>query len=322
MGIPANAPPFDSEPPAAMQHSLKPGFHLESSSAHRLGRRVALMGVIFSGLLAILNIAVGLSTGSTSVTAAGFEFAGDVIASAAVMLGMMYAARPPDENHPYGHGRSEILAGLLVGMILTTAGVGICFRSLDRVGAAHPPPGMIGVWALLITIAVKGGLTWTKFHYGRRIGSASLLADAWNDAVDILAALAALTALGLTLSDPERFLSADHFGGAAVGLIVIFTGFRIVWDTALELMDTMPAEPVMRAIRAAALSVPGALGVEKCFARKTGLRYHVDLHLEVAPHLSVFDSHEIAGQVRSRIREKVPTVEDVLIHVEPAKLVR
>jgi cation diffusion facilitator family transporter len=278
------------------------------------------MGVLGSGVLSVLNIGIGLSTGSTSVTAAGFEFASDVIASGAVMLGMLYAARPPDANHPYGHGRSEILAGLLVGMILVAAGVGICLRSLDQVGLHHDPPGALGVYALFITIAVKGGLTWVKFHYGRRIGSASLIADAWNDAVDILAAVVAVSALGLTLTDPERFLAADHFGGAAVGQIVIFTGFRVVWDTALELMDTMPAEPVMRAIREAALGVPGALGVEKCFARKTGLRYHVDLHLEVAPHLSVFDSHEIAGQVRRRIREKVPTVEDVLIHVEPAPL--
>lgn len=299
-----------------MQH----GPTLESNASHRLGRRVALLGMLGSGLLAVLNIAIGLTTGSTSVTAAGFEFAGDVFASGAVMLGMLYAARPPDANHPYGHGRSEILAGLLVGMILIGAGVGICLRSLQQVGLEHGPPGGIGVYALFITIVVKGGLTWMKFHFGRRIGSASLIADAWNDAVDILAALVALTALGLTLSDPQRFLAADHFGGAAVGLIVIFTGFRVVWDTALELMDTMPAEPVMDAIREAALSVPGALGVEKCFARKTGLRYHVDLHLEVAPYLSVFDSHEIAGQVRSSIRAKVPTVEDVLIHVEPANL--
>lgn len=299
-----------------MQH----GPTLESASSLRVGRRVALAGVVGSGLLSVLNITIGLTTGSTSVTAAGFEFASDVIASGAVMLGMHLASRPPDANHPYGHGRSEILAGLLVGMILVAAGMGICLRSLQQVGLHHDPPGVIGIYALFVTIGVKGLLTWTKFHFGRRIGSASLIADAWNDAVDILAALAALTALGMTLSDPERFLSADHFGGAAVGLIVIFTGFRVVWDTALELMDTMPAEPVMQAIREAALSVPGALGVEKCFARKTGLRYHVDLHLEVAPQLSVFDSHEIAGQVRRRIREKVPTVEDVLIHVEPAPL--
>src|SRR5690242_15391870 len=272
---------------------MPPGPTTHSSGSHHLGRRVALAGVLGSGVLSILNIAVGLSSGSTSVTAAGFEFAGDVIASGAVMLGMMYASRPPDANHPYGHGRSEILAGLLVGMILVSAGVGICLRSLERVGVAHQPPSGIGIWALLITIAIKGGLTWTKFHYGRNIGSASLLADAWNDAVDILAAGVAVIALGLTISDPSRFLSADHFGGAAIGVVMIFTGFRIVWDTGLELMDTMPDEPLLKAIREAALSVPGALGVEKCFARKTGLRYHVDLHLEVAPQLSVFDSHEI-----------------------------
>lgn len=292
-----------------------------SIDPHSLGRRVALAGVMGSGLLAVLNIVVGIMARSTSVTATGVEFAGDVLASTVVMLGMIYASRPPDANHPYGHGRSEILAGLLVGMILCAAGVGICIRSVQRISVDHEPPDSIAIWPLLITLVIKGILTSLKFHYGRNISSAGLLADAWNDAVDIVAALVALAALGLTLTDPQRFLAADHLGGFAVGLIVIFTGFRVVWNTALQLMDTMPDEPMMRAIRSAALDVPGALGVEKCFARKTGLRYHVDLHLEVDPSLTVRASHEIAARVRHRIREQLPAVADVLIHVEPASAV-
>ncbi|MBI4442076.1 MAG: cation transporter [Acidobacteria bacterium] len=284
----------------------------------QLGKRIAVLGIVGSGLLAVLNIVTGVLARSTSVTAIGVEFAGDVLASAVVLFGMMVASRPPDENHPYGHGRSEMLAGLLVGLILLLAGLGICVRSLQAIGNVHEPPSGYGVWPLILAIVVKGILTGVKFRFGRRIQSASLVADAWNDAVDILSALAALTALGLTLLNPARFLDADHFGGFTVGLIVIFTGFRVVRDTSLQLMDTMPNESLMAAIRDAALSVPGALGVEKCYARKTGLQYHVDLHLEVDPNLSVQASHEIATLVRFRIREKLPTVADVLVHVEPA----
>ena len=233
----------------------------------QLGKRIAFFGVMGSGLLAVLNIIIGLLARSTSVVAIGVEFTGDVLASTVVLLGMTVASRPPDADHPYGHGRSETLAGLLVGLILLMAGVGICVRSLQAVGALHPPPSAYGVWPLILAIVVKGILTGVKFRFGRRIQSAALVADAWNDAVDILSALAALTALGLTLLDPVRFLAADHFGGFTVGLIVIFTGFRVGWDTSLQLMDTMPEEPLMAAIRDAALSVPGALGVEKCFAR-------------------------------------------------------
>jgi divalent metal cation (Fe/Co/Zn/Cd) transporter len=101
-------------------------------------------------------------------------------------------------------------------------------------------------------------------------------------------------------------------------LIVVSTGLRVFRDTALQLMDTMPDENLMAQIRATASTVPGVLGVEKCFARKTGLRYHVDLHLEVDPEMTVRQSHEIATNVRLRIRQRLNWVADVLVHVEPA----
>jgi cation diffusion facilitator family transporter len=103
-----------------------------------------------------------------------------------------------------------------------------------------------------------------------------------------------------------------------VGLIVVFTGIRVSRDTVLQLMDTMPEEPLMNQIRAAAMAVPGVRGVEKCFARKTGLRYHVDLHLEVDPEMTVRQSHDIAHQVRLQVVERLDWVADVLVHVEPA----
>jgi divalent metal cation (Fe/Co/Zn/Cd) transporter len=111
--------------------------------------------------------------------------------------------------------------------------------------------------------------------------------------------------------------AADHWGGFGVGLFVIFFGISVVRETALQLMDTMPEGLRMDEIREVALRVPGALGIEKCFARKTGLRYHVDLHLEVDPSLTVRDSHDIATAVRSALRRDVEWVEDVLVHVEP-----
>jgi cation diffusion facilitator family transporter len=145
-----------------------------------------------------------------------------------------------------------------------------------------------------------------------------LTADAWNDAVDILSGVVALTALGLTLYNSQEFGAADLYGGFAVGLIVIFTGIRVTRDTALLLMDTMPDERLINTIRAVAHQVPGVEGVEKCFARKTGLQYHVDLHLEVDPNITVRESHDIAEQVRQRIKRDLPWVADVLVHVEPA----
>jgi cation diffusion facilitator family transporter len=283
-----------------------------------IGRRVALAGIASSAVLATLNIVVGLITHSTSVIATGVEFAGDVLASTVVLLAMIVAIKPPDENHPYGHGRIETLAGFVVGLILAAGGVGICWNSLQAVGEPHPAPSMPAILVLVFAIVVRSAMSIVKFRVGRRIQSTALVADAWNDTVDILAATAALTAVGLAMYDSSRFLVADHYGGFAVGIVVIVTSVRVLRDASFELMDTMPSGERIERVRSTALEVAGVRGVDKTFARKTGFRYHVDLHIEVDPHLSVAEAHALAGQVRSRLREQLGWVADVLVHVEPA----
>ena len=205
-------------------------------------------------------------------------------------------------------------------MILIASGSLIAFRSLQLAWGSQHTPAAYAVWPLLASIAVKSAMSLTKWRLGRRIRSAALSADAWHDTVDILSGTVALIAVGITLADPTRFAAADHLGGSAVGLIVIFVGLRVVRDTTLQLMDTMPDPQAMQSIREAGLSVPGALGIEKCYARKTGLQWHVDLHLDVDPALSVYESHRIATEVRARIRQKLDWVADVLVHVEPHML--
>ena len=283
-------------------------------------RRVAVAGIAISGFLAFFNILVGALAESTSVLAIGLEFAGDVLTSSVVLFGLRVASRPADDDHPYGHGRFETLSAFIVGTILLAGGVGICISSLQAIGAVHAPPGAGAVASLAVAIALRALMSVLKFRIGRRSGSAALVADAWNDAVDILSAGGALTAVALSNYDPARFLAADHYGGFVVGMIVAGTGIRVMRDASLDLVDTMPPEHFTRALEAVAVSVPGVVGVEKRFARKTGLQYHVDLHIEVDPQLTVAASHDIASEVRITLKRDLPWVADVLVHVEPAGL--
>ena len=283
----------------------------------RVGRAVALAGIAASAVLSALNITVGLYVQSSSVFATGVEFAGDVLASAVVLLGLIVAGKPADENHPYGHGRIESLAAFVVGLILVAGGIGVCWNALRAVGHHHAPPSNLAMIVLVIAVVVRGTMSALKFRIGRRIGSGSLVADAWNDAVDILGAVVALVAVWLAARG-DRFLAADHYGGFAVGVIVIATGIRVIRDATLELVDTMPDADRVAQLRGVAGSVPGVAGVDKAFARKTGFTWHVDIHVEVDPAMTVAASHEIAGAVRRRVRAEVPWVADVLVHVEPA----
>jgi len=284
----------------------------------QIGQRVAIAGMVVSGTLAVIKITAGMMGHSTAVVADGLESTADVFASGLVLFALTVAAMPADWNHPYGHGRVETLSGLLIGFLLAMGGMAISVNALRNIGTAHPPPARFVIWPLIASAALKAVLFSVKFHYGKKIRSAALTADAWNDCVDILSAVAALIAVSIALGAPERFQAADHWGGVAVGLIVVFTGLRIAHDTALQLMDTMPDDATMSEIREVALTVPGVRGVEKCFARKTGLQYHVDLHLEVDPDITVRQSHEIATEVRIAIKEVLHWVADVLVHVEPA----
>jgi len=287
-------------------------------ASYRTARRVTLVGVGVSVALACSHVVIGLLAHSTSVVATGVEFAGDVLASSIVLVGMGVAARPADDNHPYGHGRFETLSALVVGAILALGGLSICYQSLQSIGASHPPPGVAAAAALGAAIVLRGIMSTMKFRIGRRLGSSALLADAWNDAVDILSAVAALTAVALANYDPVRFLAADHYGGFVVGIVVVLTSMRILRDASLDLVDTMPAPTLTGAISTVAKSVPGVQGVDKVYARKTGLQHHVDLHIEVWPTLTVAASHAIAGHVRATLKRDLPWVADVLVHVEPA----
>jgi cation diffusion facilitator family transporter len=283
-------------------------------SPERTAARVALAGIAASAVLAALKTGVGMAAHSVATVSDGVESAADVVSSGLVYLGLRIAAKPADEDHPYGHGRFETLIAMAVGVLLAAAGAGICVRALL---ADQQTPALFAIWPLGLSIATKSVMAVVKMQAGRAARSAALTADAWNDSVDILSGSVALIAVLLAVYHPERLHDADRYGGFLIGLLVIFMGFRVVREAALQLMDTMPDPEQMAALRAEALMVPGAMGIDKCYARKTGLRYHVDLHLEVDPNLTVLASHEIARAVKRHLKNRLDWVADVLVHVEP-----
>jgi cation diffusion facilitator family transporter len=286
----------------------------------RTASRAAAVSILVAATFATLKIVIGLSAHSVAVVSDGLESAGDLVTAFLVWLGLWVASKPADADHPYGHGRYETLTGLLVGIILLGVGGSICYRSLEHYvehrGDQHVP-ALFAIWPVLAAIVVKTALASWKFRVGKRTGSAGLTADAKHDMVDLLSSAVALTAVLLSNFLPGRMQAADQYGGMIIGVVVIFMGIEVIRETVLQLSDVMPDAGQMDQVRRIAMSVPGALAVEKCFARKTGLRYHVDLHLEVDPQMSVSDSHELAHQVKLTVMSKLDWVQDVLIHVEP-----
>lgn len=281
------------------------------------GRRIALVSVSLGLVLSLSKIWVGLAAGSAAVTSDGFETGGDVFSSAMVYAGLWLASKPPDYEHPYGHGRYETLAGLAVGGLLLITGTAIFWNSLVHF---HQPSHVeqFALYPLLAAVVLKMVLASTKFRVGRRIASTALEADAWHDVTDLVSTVIAIIATILVLKDSVRFGIADRLGGMMIGIIIFLLSIQVVRRVVGQLLDTMPESGRIAEIRNVALRVPGALGIEKCYARRTGMKYHVDLHLEVNGEMTVLESHEIASLVRHAIKDELVWVADVLIHVEPA----
>lgn len=297
-----------------------PGIAIALNKEESLARRLALLSIIVGAALASAKILVGIHAGSASVLSDGLEAASDVLSSSFVYAGLWLASKPPDAEHPYGHGRYETLSGLGMGAVLLLAGVAILWHGINS-GNNQTSLPLYALYPLFASIVLKVALAFLKFRAARRIASISLEADAWHDITDLLSTSIALVAVLLALLDPARFGMSDRIGSIVIGILILFISARVVRQTVDQLVDTMPPPKKMAEIRNSALSVHGALGIEKCFARRTGLHYHVDLHLEVDPSLTVRKSHEIATEVRFAIKRDLPWVADVLVHVEPSSLI-
>ncbi len=292
---------------------------LPADAEERIGRRIALVSMGIGGALAAAKIWIGTTVGSTSVVSDGLEAVGDVLSSGVVYAGLWLAAKPADYEHPYGHGRYETLAGLAVGAMLLLAGAAIFWHGFIGLNQRTALRGY-ALYPLVAAVFFKVALAAMKFRAAKKIASTSLEADGWHDITDLLSTSVALAAVILTLANPLRFGTADHVGGLIIGVIVVSLSIQVVRRTIGQLLDTMPEPGKMREIRQVALSVPGAAGIEKCFARRTGLKYHVDLHLEVDPEMTVRESHDIATAVKNSVKQSLHWVADVLVHVEPSNL--
>lgn len=300
-----------------MTNAVVPVNNRSDDENYKVGQRLALIGLVTSAGLAFIKLAGGIFSHSTALTADGLESASDVLASAIIWSGMAIARRPPDDRFPYGYGRAESLAGKTVGTILLMSAVLLATHSIHKLmGPAIVLPAWI-LWPLGLSFLLKGALALTKFRTGRRIRSSALGADSGNDAVDMVSAFVAGVAITLNLVDPEKFAYADPAGGIGVSVIIFLMGIGIFRRTSEELMDAMPPEDLVNAVRKTAEETPGVAAVEKCFGRKSGIQFFFDIHIEVEPNMTVREAHELAHDVKDRLVESCDFVRDVLVHVEP-----
>ncbi len=284
----------------------------------RAGARVALLGLVINVVLASVKIVAGVIGHAYVLIADGMESALDVAGSIIIWGGLTVAARPPDRTHPYGHGKAEPIAALVVAIGVLAAAIGLAIESVREILTPHHGPAPFTLVILVVVIVIKEFLFRYVNRIGRDLESTAVQTDAWHHRSDALTSGAAFIGISLALLGGERWQSADDWAALFACAVIAANGVRLALPAFQEIMDTAPGGKIVKSIVAVASSVPGVVEVEKCNARKMGLDYYVDLHVGVDGNISVHEGHEIAHRVKSAIRQSDSRIADVLVHIEPA----
>ena len=288
-------------------------------SANKTGQRFALQGILINATLALVKISAGVLGNAYALIADGVESILDIGSSLVIWSGLKFAAKPPDEEHPYGHGKAEPIAALIVSLFVLSTAAGLAVQSVREIHAPQQVPPKVFTLAILVgVVVVKEFLFRRVIQLGDDVGSTALKTEAWHHRSDAITSVAAFIGISIALIGGKGYEIADKIAALVACVIIATNGVLLLIPSFLEIMDTAPAGNVSRAIRETARSVPGVREIDKCYVRKMGLEYYVDIHVLVEGGLSVREGHDIAHNVKDRLREAHPAVRDVLVHIEPA----
>ncbi len=286
------------------------------------GARVALAGMVVNVLLAVAKVGAGVLGNSYVLIADGIESTLDIAGSAVIWGGLKFAARPPDETHPYGHGKAEPIAAGAVAVGVILAALALAVQSVREIYMPHHAPAPFTLIVLVAVIFIKEFLYRSVIRLGKNVESTAVQTDAWHHRADAMTSVAAFIGISISLLGGEKWHSADDWAALFACAIIAGNGYRLLFPALHEIMDTAPRGEIIASIQKAAASVPGVIETEKCLVRKMGLSFYVDLHVGVDGAISVRDGHHIAHQVKDAIRGAHSHIADVLVHVEPAAQVR
>lgn len=268
--------------------------------------------------LALIKGVVGFFGNSFALIADAIESTADVFSSALVVVGLRYAKRPPDENHPYGHGKVEPLITFVVVGFLCTSATFIAVESIHKIMTPHKVPQAYTLWFLGAIILVKELSYRFVSKKSKETGSSSLKADAWHHRSDAITSLCAFVGITIALILGDNYASADDWAALLSSGFIYFNAYLIFRPALGEIMDEHLHHDFIDLIRLYSQDVPNVVRTEKCLVRKSGMRYWVDIHVHVDGQLTVDEGHTIAHDLKSYLLQKLPEIEDVLVHIEPA----
>ncbi|MGE5179733.1 MAG: cation diffusion facilitator family transporter [Bacteroidota bacterium] len=292
---------------------------LRGSGVYIRGMRSSLIGLGVNLTLATGKLVAGLVGTSYALIADAIESLGDVVGSLIVWRGLQIASRPPDHNHPYGHGKAEPIAAALVSVMLVGAGIGIAVEATREIASPHRAPKAFTLAVVLGVVAIKELMFRFVHRVGSETGSHAVRTDAWHHRSDAITSMAAAVGITIALVGGRGWETADAWAALFASAIIITTGWRMIRPAVEELMDQSPASGLVEETIHVAEARPGVYRIEKLLLRKMGLYFVGDMHLEVHPEMTVRESHALAHDVKEDVQRRFPQIIEMTIHVEPAR---
>jgi cation diffusion facilitator family transporter len=282
------------------------------------GARVALVGMLINLAFAAVKIIGGILGNAYVLIADGIESTLDIAGSLVIWGGLKFAARPPDETHPYGHGKAEPIAAVVVAFGVLLAAAGLMIESVREILTPRHGPAPFTLGILIVVIVVKEIMFRYVIRIGHNVESTAVQTDAWHHRSDALTSTAAFIGISVALVGGEGWQSADDWAALFACAVIAANGIRLLRPAFYEIMDTAPRGQIVGTVRNAAATVAGVIELDKTLVRKMGLSFYVDLHVKVNGDISVREGHKIAHQVKRAIQQSDTRIADVLVHVEPA----
>lgn len=284
---------------------------------HKKAIRASYISIFGNAALAIIKGITGYFGNSYALIADAIESTSDVFSSSLVLVGLKVSKKPADEAHPYGHGKAEPLVTFLVVGFLFASAVIISIQSIENIITPHKTPQAYTLIILGAIIIVKETFYQIINRKSYETKSTSLKADAWHHRSDAITSLTAFVGISIALLMGDGYETADDWAALLACTVIIYNGYRIFRPALGEIMDEQSHGDMVLEIRKLSKKIPGVIDIEKCFIRKSGMQYHIDLHLTVSGSVSVKKGHQIAHDLKDHLMKKIPQLVDVLIHVEP-----
>ena len=287
----------------------------ESSKTYRnqIGIFQGWVSTAVNTLLFIFKLFVGIITGAVSLIADAVHTLSDVVTSLIVIWGFKQSKKPADIGHPYGHGRAEYIATLIISVLLCVAGIEFIETAIDRI---KNPILIVSDWWMIailgLTVIIKEITARYAKFLSSKIASGLLHADAWHHRTDALSSILVLIAL---IAGNFGYSSIDGWAGLFVALILIYTGFDIARDSVDDLIGKPPDVAELDTIRDIALSVPGALGVHDISVHSYGLDKFVSIHAEINAKKTAAEAHDISEEIESKLGTAMGV--EPTVHLDP-----